>query len=187
MDYIAFNGTTPPAPGVNPVEAVRQLTQRLVEGGGGAPPAAPPAAAANSAPANPAFGGPQGLPIIKPPYGRITAIDLNTGEHVWMVPNSDTPDNVKNHPALKGLNIPRTGRAERDGLLVTKTLLFSGDSQGVFRAFDKKTGEIVAEVKLPAPQTGVPMSYMVNGKQYIAVAIGGRGVYAEIVALAVQQ
>jgi quinoprotein glucose dehydrogenase len=124
------------------------------------------------------------LPILKPPYGRITAIDLNTGEHLWMVPNGDTPDPIKNHSALKGLNIPRTGRPEKTGVLATKTLLFSGDGSGAFRAYDKKTGAIVAEMKLPAAQTGVPMSYMVNGKQYIAVAAGGRASYAEIIALA---
>jgi quinoprotein glucose dehydrogenase len=188
MDYIGFNGTNPPPPDVDPVEQVRQATQRLLERGGETPtparPATPPAPSAT--PANRPFGGPQGLPLIKPPYGRITAIDLNTGEQVWMMPNADTPANIKNHPALKGVNIPRTGLPERDGVLVTKTLLFAGDSQGVFRAYDKKTGEIVAEIKLPAGQAGVPMSYMVNGKQYIALAIGGRASYAEFVSLTLQ-
>jgi quinoprotein glucose dehydrogenase len=181
MDYIGLMGNVPPPPGVNPVDAVRQATQRVDQRG--AEPAPAPAATTG---ANRPFGGPQGLPILKPPYGRITAIDLNTGEQVWMVPNGETPDNIKNHPALRGLNIPKTGRPERDGVLVTKTLLFAGDSTGTFRAYDKKTGEIVSEMKLPSGQTGVPMSYMVGGKQYIAVAIGGRASYAEIVVLALR-
>ena len=143
--------------------------------------------------------GPQRLPLIKPPWGRITAIDLNTGDHVWMIANADTPDSIKNHPALKGLNIPRTGTAEHAGLLLTKTLLFAGEGPGLmgttaslgaggpmFRAIDKKTGEIVWEFKLPGNQSGVPMTYMINGKQYIAVAVGAQGVPAQLVALALQ-
>src|SRR5207244_9954910 len=69
----------------------------------------------------------QGLPLIKPPYGRITAIDLNKGDLVWQIAHGDTPDNIKNHPALKGLNIPRTGRPGRIGVLPTKTLLIAGE------------------------------------------------------------
>jgi quinoprotein glucose dehydrogenase len=143
--------------------------------------------------------GPQGLPLVKPPWGRITAIDLNTGDHVWMVANGGAPESIKNHPALKGLNIPRTGAPERAGLVVTKTLLFAGEGGGLFgtasnlngggpmfRAHDKKTGEIVSEFKLPANQNGVPMTYMINGKQYIVVAVGARGVPGELVALAVE-
>ena len=76
--------------------------------------------------------GPLGLPLIKPPWGRITAIDLNTGDHLWMVPNGDTPDCVKNHPALSGVEIPRTGKPERSGILVTRTLMFAGEGAGVF-------------------------------------------------------
>ena len=143
--------------------------------------------------------GPQGLPLVKPPWGRITAIDLNTGDHVWMVPNGDTPQAIKNHPALKGLNIPRTGAAERAGLVVTKTLLFGGEGGGLygtagslggggpmFRAYDKKTGAIVSEFTLPGNQNGVPMTYMINGRQYIVVAVGAKGMAGELVALAVQ-
>ena len=140
--------------------------------------------------------GPQGLPIIKPPYGRITAIDLNTGEHLWMVPKSDTPDFIKNHPALKGVSIPKTGRYEHSGIMVTKTLLFAGEGSGLFavapgsggpmlRAYDKQTGQIVSEFTLPANQSGIPMTYMVNGKQYIVVAVGATGHPAEFVALTV--
>jgi quinoprotein glucose dehydrogenase len=141
--------------------------------------------------------GPQGLPIIKPPYGRITAIDLNTGEHVWMMPNGDAPDWIKNHPALKGVTLPQTGRYEHVGILVTKALVFAGEGSGLFavapgsggpmfRAYDKKTGTVVSEFKLPANQSGIPMSYMVNGKQYIVVAVGAPNTPAELVALTLE-
>ena len=141
----------------------------------------------------PEGGGPQGLPLIKPPWGRITAIDLNTGEHVWMMANGEVPDYVREHPALEGVALPRTGRPERVGLLVTKTLLFAGEGSGLFgmyggggpllRAHDKATGEILAELELPAHQTGVPMTYMHEGVQYIVVAVGKREHSAELVAL----
>ncbi len=137
--------------------------------------------------------GPFGLPLVKPPYGRITAIDLNKGEHKWMVPNTDTPDWVKNNPALKGIKIPRTGTPERIGMLVTKSLLFAGEGSGlyasdggggkIFRAFNKATGKIVSELELPANQTGIPMTYSINGKQYIVVAVGAVGHPGELVAL----
>ena len=138
--------------------------------------------------------GPLGLPLIKPPWGRITAIDLNRGHHLWMIPNGDTPDCVKNHPALSGLDIPRTGKPERSGILVTKTLLFAGEGGGlfatptwaggpIFYAYDKQTGETVWKFELPKNQSGIPMTYMVDGKQYIAMAISARGEPAELVAL----
>ncbi len=129
----------------------------------------------------------QKLPIVKPPWGRITAIDLNSGDHQWQIPNGDTPDEVKNNPALKGVKIPRTGKPTRSGLLLTKNLLFAGEGRGgsaVFRAHDKKTGEIVAEIPLPATQTGQPMTYMHNGKQYIVMAVGDGKTPSEYVALA---
>ena len=132
----------------------------------------------------------QGLPLVKPPYGRITAIDLNKGEIVWQIAHGDTPDNIRNHPALKGVTIPRTGRTGRIGTLVTKTLLIAGEGGfntlpsgqrgALLRAYDKATGADVGAVPMPAPQTGSPMTYMVNGKQYIAVAIGGTGYPAEL-------
>ena len=138
--------------------------------------------------------GPLGLPLIKPPWGRITAIDLNTGDHLWMIANGDTPDCVKNHPALSGLDIPRTGKPERSGILVTKTLVFAGEGGGLFatptwaggpmfHAYDKLTGETLWEYELPKRQSGVPMTYMADGKQYIAMAISARGEPAELVAL----
>ena len=137
--------------------------------------------------------GPHGLPLAKPPWGRITAIDLNTGEHKWMVANADSPDWVKNNPALKGIDVPRTGLPDRVGLLVTKTLLFAGEGAGLygsdggggkmFRALDKLTGEIISEIELPANQAGIPMTYSINGKQYIVIAVGAIGHPGELVAL----
>ena len=137
--------------------------------------------------------GPFGLPLVKPPYGRITAIDLNTGEHRWMMANSDSPDWITNNPALKGLDIPRTGTPDRVGLLVTKTLLFAGEGSGLyisdggggnkFRAMDKATGGILFEFELPANQCGIPMTYSVNGKQYIVVAVGAAGHPGELIVL----
>ena len=142
-------------------------------------------------------GGPQGLPLFKPPWGRVTAIDLNRGEIAWQVPNGDAPDYVKNHPALEGIDVGRTGRPDRGGLLVTSTLLFAGEGGGMFAAFgsggnkfrahDKATGEIVAEIDLPANQTGLPMTYMHEGRQYIVLAVGARRHPAELVALALPE
>ena len=137
--------------------------------------------------------GPQGLPLIKPPYGRITAYNMNSGDIVWQVANGDTYEWIKTHPALKGVTIPKTGRADEGGIVVTKTLAFAGQGCGLFRggagggpmfyAYDKATGDVVHELQLPASTCGNPMTYMVNGKQYIAVAVGAQGFPGEIVAL----
>jgi quinoprotein glucose dehydrogenase len=139
-------------------------------------------------------GGPtvQGLPLLKPPYGRITAINLNTGEHAWQIAHGETPDNVRNHPALKGLNIPRTGRQGRIGTLVTKTLLIAGEGGffttpsgqrgAMLRAYDKATGKDVGEILMPAPQTGSPMTYSLNGRQYIVVPVSGGAYSGEFIA-----
>jgi quinoprotein glucose dehydrogenase len=137
---------------------------------------------------------PLGLPLVKPPWGRITAIDLNTGDHVWMVPNGQAPDYVREHEALQGIDLSGAGNPERAPLLVTRTLLFSGDGAGLFasgpggggplfRALDKATGETLFQMELPANETGLPMTYMVDGRQYIVVAIGARNFPAELVAL----
>jgi quinoprotein glucose dehydrogenase len=134
--------------------------------------------------------GPQGLPLLKPPYGRITAIDLKTGEHLWWIPNGDTPAAVKNHPALAGLKLPRTGKNSHANLLVTKTLLFAGEGTGgepIFRALDKKTGETIAEVKLPASTNGAPATFHHEGRQYIVVAVASADLPAELVALALSK
>ena len=186
----------------NPMRVVPRAPGRTLEVPGGALPVGggrpPPAAGqARTGPRGCGAMGPQGLPLVKPPWGRITAIDLNTGEHVWMVPNGDTPDCVKNHPALQGIDIPPTGKAERGGILVTKTLVFAGEGSGLFaapretggpmfRAYDKQTGAVIAEFELPANQSGLPMTYMVDGTQYIVVAVSARGHPSELVALAVR-
>ena len=137
--------------------------------------------------------GPQGLPLVKPPYGRITAYNMNTGDIAWQVANGDTYDWMKTHPALQGMNIPKTGRGDEGGILLTKTLAFAGQGCGLFRqgggggnqfyAYDKKTGEVVSEMTLPQSTCGNPMTYMVNGKQYIAVSTGSRTAPAELIAL----
>ncbi len=129
----------------------------------------------------------QGLPIVKPPYGRITAIDLKTGDHLWMIPNGATPASVRDHPALAGLDLPRTGKATRAGTLVTSTLLFAGEGWGGdpwLRAIDKATGEILREIELPGTQNGHPITYEVGGRQFIVLSVGGRGQTPELVALA---
>ena len=134
----------------------------------------------------------QGLPLFKPPYGAITAINMDKGEIAWHVAHGETPDNIRNHPGLKGIGIPRTGRAGNIGMVTTATLLIAGEAgfvtndeghRGAYlRAYDKATGKDAGAVFMPAGQTGSPMTYMVNGKQYIALAIGGPGFPAEIVA-----
>ena len=156
-------------------------------------PGAPPAAA---------FGGNfgpnplqvQGLPLVKPPYGVISAVNMNKGDILWQVPYGETPDNVRNHPALKGLNIGNTGQGGSVGLVVTKTLVILGDSQvtnpgthprgAMLRAYDKKTGKEVGAVWMPAPQSGSPMTYMWQGKQYIVVAVSGGNYSGEYLAYA---
>ena len=131
----------------------------------------------------------QGLPLIKPPYATITAINMNEGTEAWRIAHGETPDAIKNHPALKGLTIPRTGRQGRIGVLTTKTLLIAGEGgfnttpQGrgaMLRAYNKATGAEVGAVYMPAPQSGSPMTYSVNGTQYIAVAASGPGFAGEL-------
>jgi len=143
----------------------------------------------------------QGLPIIKPPWGRITAIDLNKGDIVWQVAHGETPDSVKNHAAVKGVNIPRTGRTGGAGgssggigTLVTKTLVIAGEGGTVttpsgargamLRAYDKATGEERGAVYMPGAQTGGPMTYMLNGKQYIVVSVSSLTMPGELIAYA---
>ena len=125
--------------------------------------------------------GPQGLPIFKPPYSRMTAINLNTGDHEWMKPAGMGSDQIRNHPALRGLDLPALGGEGRGGPLVTKTLMFSAKSpvrgsQGgpALVAYDKATGEEVGEVPLPGRGIGTPMTYMLDGVQYIALTVSGR-------------
>jgi quinoprotein glucose dehydrogenase len=148
--------------------------------------------------------GPQGLPLLKPPYGRVTAINLNTGDTLWMTPNGDGP---RDHPLLKNLNLPPLGNPGRASPMVTKTLLFQGEGDFVmaragsrlpkempisisagaggkkFRAFDKATGKVLWETELPAGTTGAPMTYMYQGKQYIVIPTGSVDGPVEFVAL----
>ena len=135
----------------------------------------------------------QGLPIVKPPYGTLAAINLDRGEIVWQIAHGETPDVVRNHPVLKGLNIPRTGQTTYNiGTLVTKTLVIAGEGQvtttadhprgAMLRAYDKATGKEVGAVYLPAPQSGSSMTYMLDGKQYIVVAVSGGAYSGEYIA-----
>jgi quinoprotein glucose dehydrogenase len=159
------------------------------------PDAPPPAGAARGARGGGAAGPPaggrggvnvQGLPLIKPPYDRITAYDMKTGELIWQKTHSSTPDDIKNHPALQGLNLPpRLGQPGRTfiGTLTTKTLLIAGEGGvhrneagervALLRAYDKATGADVGGVEMPDKQTGSPMTYLINGKQYLVVAVSG--------------
>jgi quinoprotein glucose dehydrogenase len=157
------------------------------------------AAAPTATAAAPAGGGQggltvDGLTILKPPYGTISAINLDRGEIVWQVPHGDTPDVVRNHPALKGLTIPRTGQAGTGGigLMVTKALVVMGDPQltttpehprgAMLRGYDKSTGKEIGALWMAAPQSGSPMTYLADGKQYIVVAISGGNYSGEYVA-----
>jgi quinoprotein glucose dehydrogenase len=137
--------------------------------------------------------GPRGLPLMKPPYGRLTAIDLNRGEIAWAVPNGDGP---RDHPELKGLKLGPLGHPGRGAVLLTRQLVFLGEGDPInlstppfgggkaFRAYDKKTGAAIWEMALPAGTTGAPMTYQYKGRQYIVVAIGSEEHQAELVALA---
>ena len=141
----------------------------------------------------------QGLPLVKAPYDRITAIDMNKGEIVWQKTHSSTPDNIRNHPALKGLNLPRLGQPGRTfvGTLVTKTLVIAGDfgfhtnaagqRGALLRAYDKATGADVGAVQMPAGQTGSPITYMHEGRQYIVLAVSGANYSAELLAFRLEQ
>ena len=193
--------TNPDPMAISPPDP-RRSDMAYVGGAGGAPRGGKAGVAVGARPSTSGEGparpniGPRGLPLIKAPWGRITAIDLNTGDHAWMVPNGAVPDAVKNHPALKGIELGNTGRPERAPLMVTKSLLFAADGAGLFnsgpggggkmfRALDKKTGATIHEMALPANATGIPMTYMVNDRQYVVVAVGARGLPGELIALAV--
>jgi quinoprotein glucose dehydrogenase len=198
----------------------KRSNMNFIEGGGGAaggrgagagaagsPAIAPPGAASEGGPPARSSGAPAdggaaeappltafGLPLVKPPYGRVTAINMNTGDHIWMQPIGNTPENIRNHPRLKGITVPKTGRPGRTGIMLTKTLLWAGergpldtvDGEEVswFRSYDKATGDVVSEMMIPANVTNIPMTYMANGKQYIVIAVGATGKPAELLALA---
>jgi quinoprotein glucose dehydrogenase len=136
---------------------------------------------------------PQGLPLLKPPYGRITAIDMNSGEHLWMKPNGPGP---RDHPAIAHLDLPWLGQRGRVAPLLTKTLLFLGEGSEAalsilpvaggdyFRAWNKVTGDVIWEFELAAGTSGAPMTYMSGGRQFIVVAIGDQDTPGQLVALA---
>ena len=134
----------------------------------------------------------EGIPIIKPPWGRISAIDLNRGEILWQTPHGETADNIRNHRLLEGVEVPRTGRPGRVGTLITKTLVIAGDggtftneegvSGAMLRAYDKMTGVERGAVFIPARQSGSPMTYTIDGKQHLVVAVSGGGYGGELVA-----
>jgi quinoprotein glucose dehydrogenase len=153
------------------------------------------------------IGGPQGLPLFKPPYGRITAINMNTGDHVWMVPNGDGP---RDNPAIAHLKLGKLGVPGRPSPLLTKTLLFLGEGRtninrdsrippgmpleivtnsggNKFRAYDKESGGILWEVTMEAGTTGAPVSYLHDGRQYLVVAIGDGQYTPELVAFALPE
>ena len=157
----------------------------------GAPSAGPGQATASVL--GPAFNV-NGLPVLKPPYGHISAINMDRGEILWQVPNGETPDAIRNNPALKGLTLGNTGQSGYDtGTLVTKTLVIQGDTQftatashprgAMLRAYNKASGKEEGAVWLPAPQSGSPMTYSVGGRQYLVVAISGGSYSGEYVAL----
>ena len=134
-----------------------------------------------------------GLPLLKPPYSTISAIDLSTGTIKWQIAHGETPDFIRNNPALKGLNIPRTGQSGYQiGTLVTKSLVIAGDGLvtttpehprgAMLRAYDKTNGKEVGAVFMPAPQSGSPMTYSLNGKQYLIVAVSGGAYSGEYIA-----
>jgi quinoprotein glucose dehydrogenase len=194
--FYTYSRTTVTALGLVPPDERRKSDMNYVSGQARDPNAAPPAPGVAAGAGGGEGGGGgltvQGLPLTKPPYGRITAIDLNKGDIAWQIAHGETPDAIRNHPALKGLNIPRTGRIGSIGVLTTKTLLIAGEGGfftlpdgrrgAMLRAYDKATGREVGAVYMPAPQSGSPMTYMVNGKQYIVLAISGGGYSAELVA-----
>jgi quinoprotein glucose dehydrogenase len=137
----------------------------------------------------------QGLPLLKPPYGTIAAFDLSKGELLWEIPNGETPDNVRNHPALQGVDVGRTGRAgQPPGALATKTLLIAaepgygptpdGKRGSMLRAYDKRTGRELAALQLPAPQSGSPMTYMQDGRQFLVIAVSSGDAAGELLAYA---
>jgi len=176
-------------------------------------PAAAPGAAAPGGARPPAAAGPfsgaimsgrqalvqglEGLPLVKPPYGVLAAIDVNKGDLLWQVAHGDTPDNIRNHALLKGKNVPKTGQGGSVGVLITKTLVIAGDPQfttsptkgrgAMLRAYDKKTGAQVGEVFVPAPVVGHPMTYSLNGRQYIVVGVSGGNYSGEYISFALPQ
>jgi quinoprotein glucose dehydrogenase len=193
MDFVAGTAgreaTNRAGPGENAGADSPMPTRAPAAGRGGRGGAAAAAAAAGGA------GGltVQGLPLIKPPYGTISAINLDKGEIVWQIAHGDTPDAIRNNAALKGITLPRTGQSGYNvGTLITKSLVIAGEGQrtttpehppgALLRAYDKATGKDAGSVYMPAPVSGSPMTYMVNGKQYIIIAVSGGNYSGEYIA-----
>jgi len=136
----------------------------------------------------------QGLPILKPPYGVVVGINLDKGTLEWSTPHGDTPDNIRNSQVLRGINVPKTGQTGNVGVVVTKTLVIVGDPLvtttpdhprgAMLRAYEKLTGKEVGAVYMPAAQSGSPMTYMIDGKQYVIVAVSGGAYSGEYIAYA---
>jgi glucose dehydrogenase len=130
----------------------------------------------------------RGVPLVKPPWARITALDLTDGTLAWTIPAGDTPPEIAESLGLDPADVPRAGSPNaRAAVMLTRTLLWAGEGQSgapVFRAYDKATGEVLAELELPNRQTGVPMTYMHDGRQFVVLSVGGRGAPAELVAFA---
>jgi quinoprotein glucose dehydrogenase len=152
-----------------------------------------PTAPSGAQPAR-SFNAVEGLSMVKPPYGVLSAIDLRKGELKWQVPHGDTPDVVRNHPKLKGMTIPKTGQGGSVGVLVTKTLVIAADplvttmpnrARGaMMRAYNKETGEEVGAVWMPAQVSGSPMTYRIGGRQFIVIAVSGGNYSGEYIAFA---
>jgi quinoprotein glucose dehydrogenase len=185
---IYLNGLVPADPGQSDMGYVSGQARAGGGGARGAGASGTGAGAGRAAGAGPGRGGAtvQGLPLLKPPYDRITAYDMNTGEMVWQKPHSSTPDDIKNHPALKGVQLPsRLGQPGRSfiGVLTTRNLLIAGEAGvhtndagkrvALLRAYDKRTGADAGAVEMPARQTGSPMTYQIDGKQFIVLAVSG--------------
>ncbi len=210
--YVASGGTVvskglvPPYPGQSEMAYIEgnAVTGPRTTGGsgsaaGGGRSEFQSAERARPTPSDPSRGPPrlalsvQGLPLLKPPYGSISAIDMNRGEILWRIAHGETPDDIKAHPLLKDLDLPRTGQAGSPGTLVTRTLLISGERLytttpdgelgAMLRAYDKASGREVGAVYMPAPQSGSPMTYMHDGEQYLVVAISGAQYPGELLAL----
>jgi len=138
--------------------------------------------------------GPQGLPILKPPYSELVAVDINQGEHLWRIPIGGAPESVRKHPELQALHLEfeRMGNFDvRPSPLLTRDLFFLAESGTItgsagnasFRAYDKRNGRVVWETQLPTLVTGAPMTYMHKKRQYIVAAVSASGKPAELVAL----